>query len=88
MIIEEISLIVDIFLTIVTAIMAYVTYKMAKSTKESVVEMKLTRVEANSAEVIAYIEVEAYRMYLVIENIGNTVAKDVKIKSCRNPIKI
>lgn len=77
--IEEISLIVDIFLTIFTAIMAYVTYKMAKSTKESVVEMKLTRVETNSAEVVSYFEVDAHRMYLVIENVGNTVAKNIKI---------
>ena len=78
--IEEVSLIVDIMLTIFTAAMAYVTYKMAKSTKESVVEMKLTRVETNSAEVVSYFEVEAHRMYLVIENVGSTVAKNVKIK--------
>ena len=41
--------------------------------------MILTRVETNSAEVVSYFEVDAHRMYLVIENVGNTVAKNIKI---------
>lgn len=76
-----ISIISDIILTIVTGIMAYATYNMANSTKQSVNEMKLTRTEANSAEIVVFIEVEAHRMYLVIKNVGNTVAKNVKIKN-------
>ena len=48
--------------------MAYETYKMAKSTKTSVEEMHITRKEANSAEVIAYLKVESHRIYLIIEN--------------------
>ena len=75
-----ISIIIDIFSTIFTAIMVYVTYKMASSTKESVKEMKKTRVESNSAEVIIYFNIEYDRIYLIIENIGNTVAKDVSIE--------
>lgn len=39
--------------------MAFATYKMAHSTNESVEEMKKTRVEANSAEVI-YIKSVSY----------------------------
>lgn len=35
-----ISIILDIILTIVTGFMAFATYKMAQSTKESVEEMK------------------------------------------------
>lgn len=75
-----ISIIIDIILTIVTGFMAVATYKMAQSTNESVEEMKKTRVEANSAEVIMYFNVENNRMYLIVENIGNTVAKDISIE--------
>ena len=73
------SIIIDIILTIVTGFMAIATYKMVQSTNESVEEMKKTRVEANSAEVIMYFNVENNRMYLILENIGNTVAKDISI---------
>lgn len=45
MILEELSLIVNIILTCITAAMAYATYKMANTTKKSVNEMKLTREE-------------------------------------------
>lgn len=74
------ELCVNIILTIVTGAMAYATFKMAKSTKQSVDEMKLAREEANSAEVIAYFEVDAHRMYFVIENVGKTIAENVKIE--------
>lgn len=74
------SIMIDIILTIVTTAMAYATFNMANSTKKSVDEMKLTREETNSAEVLMYFEIDAHRMYLVIENVGKTIAKDVKIK--------
>lgn len=74
------SIIIDIILTIVTGVMAYATFNMANSTKKSVNEMKLTREETNSAEVLMYFEIDAHRMYLVIENVGKTIAKDLKIK--------
>lgn len=77
---EEISLVVDIVLTAATGIMAYATYKMVKSTNESVNEMKLSREETNSAEVVTYFEVDAHRMYFVIENVGKTIAKNVNIE--------
>ena len=75
-----ISVIIDIILTIVTGFMAVATYKMAHSTNESVEGMKKTRVETNSAEVIMYFNVENNRMYLIVENMGNTVAKDISIE--------
>lgn len=74
------SIIIDVILTIVTGIMAYATFNMANSTKRSVDEMKLTREETNSAEVLMYFEIDAHRMYLVVENVGKTIAEDVKIK--------
>lgn len=74
------SIIIDVILTIVTGVMAYATFNMANSTKKSVDEMKLTREETNSAEVLMYFETDAHRMYLVIENVGKTIAEDVKIK--------
>lgn len=77
---EEISIVVTIASTIATVAMVYFTYKMANSTKESVEEMKKTRVEANSAEVIMYFDVQNERMYLIVENIGNTIAKDISIE--------
>lgn len=76
---ECISIILDVILTIVTALMAYETYKMAKSTKSSVKEMEMNRKEANSAEVIIYFKVESHKIYLVIENVGNTIAKNIEI---------
>lgn len=71
---------IDNFSAISNFAMAIATVVMACYSKKSIDEMKLTRVETNSAEVIAYFQVEAHRIYLVIENVGNTVAKDVKIK--------
>lgn len=74
------SIIIYIISTIVTGIMAFETYKMVCSTKESVEEMKKTRVESNSAEIIMYFTAEYGRIYLIIENVGKTVAKDVSIE--------
>ena len=76
---EEIAIIISTVSAVATVFMVYFTYRMAKSTKESVDEMRLTRKEANSAEVIAYLKVESHRIYLIIENIGNTIAKNVKL---------
>ncbi len=77
---DIISIFINIILTIVTGFMAFATYKMAQSTNESVKEMKRTRIEANSAEVVVYFNVKNDRMYLIVENIGNTVAKDISIE--------
>ncbi|MBQ9025551.1 MAG: hypothetical protein IJ104_04125 [Methanobrevibacter sp.] len=74
------ELIINNFSAISNFAMAISTVGMAYYSKKSIDEMKLTRVEANSAEVVVYFEVDAHRMYLVIENVGSTVAKDVKIK--------
>ncbi|SFL23381.1 hypothetical protein SAMN02910297_00297 [Methanobrevibacter olleyae] len=75
--IECLSLIVNIILTIVTGVMAIATYKMACSTRKSVDEMEISRKESNSAEVVVYLYVEYNRIYLVIENVGKTVAKNI-----------
>ena len=74
----------DLYLNFISiicnVILACLTYKMVCSTKESVEEMKKTRVESNSAEVIMYFVAEYGRIYLIVENTGNTVAKDVSIE--------
>ena len=72
--------IINNFSTISNFAMAITTVGMAYYSKKSIDEMKLTRVESNSAEVIVYFKVDTHRMYLVIENIGNTIAKNVNIK--------
>ena len=76
---EEIAIIISTVSAVATVFMVYFTYRMAKSTKESVDEMRLTRKEANSAEVIAYLKVESFRIYFIIENVGNTIAKNVNL---------
>lgn len=77
----DISVIVDILSTLISAVLAILTYRMAKSTKKSVEEMRLSRKEANSAEVVVYFKARGMDLYLIIENIGKTVAKDIKISS-------
>lgn len=81
MCIEFISLIVDILLTFVTGLMAYYTYCMVKSTKDSIVEMELSRKESNSAEIIVFFHINKDKIYFVIENTGKTIAKNIVIKS-------
>ena len=76
---DLISLLVDIALTIFTALMALATYKMVTSTNNSVEEMKISRKEANSAEVMLYFKDEGHRIYLIIENFGNTSARNIDI---------
>lgn len=68
------------FTTISNFAMAIATVVMAYYSKKSIDEIKLTRIETNSAEVVTYFEIDAHRMYLVIENVGNTTAKNVKIE--------
>ena len=75
-----IEFITNNFTTISNFVMAIATFLMVYYSKKSIDEMKLTREESNSAEVIVYFKVDTHRMYLIIENVGNTVAKNVNIK--------
>lgn len=74
-----ISVGIDLILAIVTGLMAYYTYRMAESTKCSIKEMEKSRVESSSADIVVYFHVERDEIYFVIENTGNTVAKNVVI---------
>ena len=75
-----IEFITNNFTTISNFVMAIATFLMVYYSKKSIDEMKLTREKSNSAEVIVYFKVDTHRMYLIIENVGNTVAKNVNIK--------
>ena len=66
---------------IIPSVMVAVTGITAHFTYSSVKELKKTRKEANTAEVAVYFKVEYGRIYLIVENIGKTIAKNVKIKS-------
>ena len=74
-----ISVIIDLILAIVTGLMAYYTYCMAESTRCSINEMEKSRIESNSADIVVYFHIVKDEIYFVIENTGNTVAKNVKI---------
>lgn len=73
---------INIVLIIINMIMAYAAIKTSKSTKETVDEMKLTRQEENYANIIVYFKIVSTTstfIYLVIENLGNTTAENIKI---------
>lgn len=73
---------INIVLIIINMIMAYAAIKTSKSTKETVDEMKLTRQEENYANIIVYFKIvntTSTFIYLVIENLGNTTAENIKI---------
>lgn len=76
---KVISIIIDLILAIVTGLMAYYTYCMAESTKNSIKEMEKSRIESSSADIVVYFHVDENRINFVIENTGNTVAKNVVI---------
>jgi len=74
-----ISVGIDLILAFVTGLMAYYTYCMAESTKNSIKEMEKSRIESSSADIVVYFHVCEDSIYFVIENTGNTVAKNVVI---------
>jgi len=64
--------IISILGAVITLMMVILTYK-------SVRTMNLSRKETNSAHVIVYFKTESHDMYLVVENTGKSLAKNVKI---------
>lgn len=71
---QNIANLINLALVIATVVMVY-------ETRKSVNESIKSREENNSAEVIAYIKAEYHRLYIIIENIGPTMATDIKIKT-------
>lgn len=71
---SNIANLINFALVVATVVMVY-------ETRKSVNESIKSREESNSAEVIAYIKAEYHRMYIIIENIGSTIATDIKINT-------
>lgn len=61
--------------------MAITTVIMAIYSKKSIEEMKTSRIEANKANIVFYVELKERHLNFVIKNIGNTMAYNVKIRS-------
>ena len=61
--------------------MAIATVVMALYSKKSIDEMKITRKEANKANIVFYVEQKQTNLNFCIKNIGKTIAYDVKIRS-------
>lgn len=61
--------------------MAIATVGMAYYSKKSIDELKISRKEANKANIVFYVEQKEFNLNFIIKNIGNTIAKDVKIRS-------
>ena len=76
---QNIANLINLALVVATVVMVY-------ETRKSVNESIKSREENNSAEVIAYIKAEYHRLYIIIENIGSTMATDIKIKTDK-PLK-
>lgn len=66
---------------IINLALVIATVLMVNETRKSVNESIKSREESNSAEVIAYIKAEYHRMYIVIENVGPTIATNIKINT-------
>lgn len=76
-----IEFITNNFTTISNFVMAIATFVMAYYSKKSIDEMKISRKEANKANIILYVEQKELHLNFIIKNIGNSMAKDVKIRS-------
>lgn len=61
--------------------MAIATVVMALYSKRSIDELKISRKEANKANIVFYVEQKEHNLNFIIKNIGNSIAKDVKIRS-------
>lgn len=76
-----IELITNNFSAISNFAMAAATVVMAYYSKKSIDELKISRKEANKANIVFYVEQKKLNLNFIIKNIGNTMAKDVKIRS-------
>lgn len=73
--------ILNIFSIISNFAMAVATVWMALYSKKSIDEMKISRKEANKANIVFYVEQKEHNLNFIIKNIGNSMAKNVKIRS-------
>lgn len=73
--------ILTIFSIISNFAMAVATVLMALYSKKSIDEMKISRKEANKANIVFYVEQKEHNLNFIIKNIGNSMAKNVKIRS-------
>lgn len=73
--------ILTIFSIISNFAMAIATVVMALYSKRSIDELKISRKEANKANIVFYVEQKEHNLNFIIKNIGNSIAKDVKIRS-------
>lgn len=80
-VIKMIEFITNNFIAISNFAMAIATALMAYYSKKSIDEMKISRKEANKANIVFYVEQKEFNLNFIIKNIGNTMAKDVKIRS-------
>ena len=76
-----IEFITNNFTAISNFLMAAATAVMAYYSKKSIDELKISRKEANKANIVFYVEQKKFNLNFIIKNIGNTMAKDVKIRS-------
>lgn len=76
-----IELITNNLIPISNFAMAAATVVMAFYSKKSIDEMKISRKEANKANIVFYVEQREFNLNFIIKNIGNTMAKEVKIRS-------
>ncbi len=73
--------IADNFIAISNFAMAVATAIMVYYSKKSIDEMKISRKEANKANIVFYVEQKQMNLNFCIKNIGKTIAHDVKIRS-------
>ncbi|GAB4305288.1 MAG: hypothetical protein Kow0097_03470 [Candidatus Bipolaricaulota bacterium] len=75
------NLVVQVAMVVITAAMAFATWRMAKATRASVEEMQQERRERVAPRVLVYFDVEPFHslINLVVSNIGQGPAKDVRI---------
>ena len=76
-----IELITNNLIPISNFAMTDATVVMAFYSKKSIDEMKISRKEANKANIVFYVEQREFNLNFIIKNIGNTMAKEVKIRS-------
>lgn len=75
--IDIILAVVQIFTLIALVLYVKKTWDMADSTEKSVNEMKETRDQESAPYVLVYFDFHGHEMYLIVENVGKGLAKDV-----------
>ncbi len=78
--VQILTLIALIIYVVKTWQMASATKNYAKTTEKTLDEMKETRVQESAPYVVVYFDFIGHEIYLVVENVGKGLAKDVKIE--------